>query len=87
MEINLDTNINNYVYINYMLECEGNDNDKSKSYLEREQTTTRRKWEYKKIISRNYPAYTFYKMTKIFLIIAHIVEKFLVKFFSQMYLI
>lgn len=37
MEINLDTNINNYVYINYMLECEGNDNDKSKSYLEREQ--------------------------------------------------
>ena len=42
MEINLNTNINNYLYINYMLECE-RDNDKSKEPLEREQTTTRRK--------------------------------------------
>lgn len=77
MEINLDTNINNYLYINYMLECEGKDNGKSKSYLEREQTTTTRKWETKKIISRNYPAYTPPKPEpfnfKLFLLIKYIV--------------
>lgn len=46
MNLNLDTNINNLAYLLYMEEQEskcGDDNDKSKSHLEREQTAPMRK--------------------------------------------
>lgn len=57
MNLNLDTNINNLNYILHMQNKSrsGEENGKSKAHLEKEQTTTKRKWEYKKIISRYYP--------------------------------